>query len=221
MPWLYLVFERFPLEDYGNRIPQFQFEVVRAVGSVASDLNAVALIPGATEFGLSPQLVTDEPSKGETRGLNRNCLKAQETGLELTWRIGASGEDFSDQFFSTTTSAGGLRALQPLEPVHVRSQIDSNGDMHVSWIRRGRIDADSWLAADIPIGEEREAYHIEIRNNERLVRSVDVDRSSWTYSVTDRLADFGDLQAEIDFSVAMMSAAVGQGRAARCKLPFK
>ncbi|WP_237143356.1 baseplate multidomain protein megatron [Phyllobacterium zundukense] len=73
----YVVFERFPLDDYGNRIPQFQFEVIRAVGSVARDLKAVALIPGATEFGLSPQLVTDEPSKGETRGLNRNCLRDQ------------------------------------------------------------------------------------------------------------------------------------------------
>lgn len=97
------------------------------------------------------------------------------------------------------TSAGGLRALQPLEPVHVRSRIDSNGDMHISWIRRGRIDADSWLATDIPVGEEREAYHIELRNNEGLVRSVDVDRSNWTYRASDRLADFGDLQAKIDF----------------------
>lgn len=72
----YVVFERFPLDDYGNRIPQFQLEVVRAVGSVARDLKAVALIPGATEFGLSPQLITNEPSRGETKGVNRNCLRA-------------------------------------------------------------------------------------------------------------------------------------------------
>ncbi|MGH6861737.1 MAG: baseplate multidomain protein megatron, partial [Phyllobacterium sp.] len=73
----YVVFERFPLDDYGNRIPQFQFEVVRAVGTLARDLKAVALIPGSTEFGLSPQLVTNEPSKGETCGLNRNCLRGE------------------------------------------------------------------------------------------------------------------------------------------------
>ena len=54
-----------------------QFDAAWCDGSVARDLKAVALIPGATEFGLSPQLVTDEPSKGETRRLNRNCLRDQ------------------------------------------------------------------------------------------------------------------------------------------------
>ncbi|WP_444357341.1 GTA baseplate fiber-binding domain-containing protein [Phyllobacterium lublinensis] len=148
-------------------------------------------------------------------------LKAYETGLELTWRVGASGEDFSDQHFSVTTRVGGLRALQPLEPVHVKSQTDSTGDMHVSWIRRGRIDADNWLAPDIPLGEDREAYRIEIRRDGGMVRSVDCDQTNWTYSVADRLADFGDVQAEIDFSVAMISAAVGPGRATRIAFPLK
>jgi len=106
-------------------------------------------------------------------------LKAEETSLELYWRIGASGEDFSDQFFSTVTGAGGLRALQPLEPVHIKSVTDSNRDVHISWIRHGRTDADSWLAPDIPVGEERETYHIEIRKDVVLVRSADVESANW------------------------------------------
>nr|WP_237143354.1 hypothetical protein [Phyllobacterium zundukense] len=148
-------------------------------------------------------------------------LKAQEAGLELTWRIGASGEDFSDQFFSTTTRAGGLRALQPLEPVHLRSRTDSNGDIHIDWMRRGRIDADSWLAADIPVGEERETYRIEIRKDEKLLRFAEVDEPSWIYKASDRLADLGNLDTEIDLSIAMISAAVGPGRAMRRKLSPK
>lgn len=145
-------------------------------------------------------------------------LKSEETGLELSWRIGASGEDFTDQFFSTVERTGGLRALQPLEPVQIRSRTAPNGDVHISWIRRGRIDADSWLAPDIPLGEEREAYHVEIRKDEKLVRSVDVEGPNWTYSVSQRQSDLGTLTAEIDFSVAMISARVGPGRAARRKL---
>ena len=31
-----------------------------------------------------------------------------------------------------------------------------------SWMRRGRIDADSWTPSDIPLGEEREEYRIDI-----------------------------------------------------------
>ena len=148
-------------------------------------------------------------------------LKSEETGLELSWRIGASGEDFTDQFFSTVERAGGLRALEPLEPVQIRSRTESNGDVQISWIRRGRIDADSWLAPDIPLGEDREIYRVEIRKDERLVRSVDVDHPAWIYDAFERLSDLGSLTAEIDFSVAMISAVIGPGRATRCKLSVK
>jgi hypothetical protein len=147
-------------------------------------------------------------------GVKPAGLKTQEASLELYWRIGASGEDFSDQFFHTVSKAGGLRALLPLEPVHVRSRTDSNGDINISWIRRGRVDADSWLAAEIPVGEEREAYRIEIRKDERLLRSADVDSTNWSYTKAQRLSDFDSLDAEFDFSVAMISAVVGPGRRA-------
>jgi hypothetical protein len=54
----YVVFERFPLDDYGNRIPQFAFEVIRPVEPLERIIRAVAIIPGATEFGYSPVPVT-------------------------------------------------------------------------------------------------------------------------------------------------------------------
>lgn len=73
----YVVFERLPIDAYGNRLPLLQFEVMRSVGRLTRDIQAVALIPGATEFGLSPQMVRDEPRPGETRALNRNNLRAQ------------------------------------------------------------------------------------------------------------------------------------------------
>ena len=70
----YVVVERFALEDYGNRIPQFQFEVLRPVGALANRLRAVALIPGATEYGLSPSLVTRQKRRGESEAVNRHML---------------------------------------------------------------------------------------------------------------------------------------------------
>lgn len=47
----YLVFERFPLARYGNRIPQLSVEVFRPIGKLEAMVRAVTLIPGATEFG--------------------------------------------------------------------------------------------------------------------------------------------------------------------------
>jgi hypothetical protein len=73
----YVVFERIPLDVYGNRLPQFQFEVLRPVGKLAREVRAVALIPGSTEFGLSPTPVTDRPSPGESRTLNRNAKRGR------------------------------------------------------------------------------------------------------------------------------------------------
>ena len=70
----YVVVDRFPLGDYGNRIPQFQFEVMRPVGSLAGRVRAVAMIPGATEYGLSPSAVTRQPSPGEVSAENRHVL---------------------------------------------------------------------------------------------------------------------------------------------------
>ncbi len=72
----YAVFDHFPLEAFGNRIPQLQFEVMRPVGDVENELKAICLIPGATEHGLSPTLVTATPRKGETLALNRHVVHA-------------------------------------------------------------------------------------------------------------------------------------------------
>ncbi|MGH7004619.1 MAG: phage tail baseplate protein, partial [Alphaproteobacteria bacterium] len=145
-------------------------------------------------------------------------LKAQEAGLSLNWRIGTSGEDFSDQFFSTVERIGGLRARLPLAPVHLRATLASDGGLHVGWTRRGRIDADSWLAPDIPLGEEREAYRVEIRSGNALVRTAEVTQPAWIYDAASRLADLGGTTAPFDIAVAMISATVGAGAPVRRKL---
>lgn len=72
----YVVLERFPLADYGNRIPQFQFEVMRPAIDLRHRIRGVALIPGSTEYGLYPLLVTQEKRPGETVAENRHVLHA-------------------------------------------------------------------------------------------------------------------------------------------------
>jgi len=72
----YVVFEGLPLADFGNRIPQFAFEVVRPVNGLAPLVRAIDLIPGASEFGLDPALVTVDLGFGRTRPANRHQLQA-------------------------------------------------------------------------------------------------------------------------------------------------
>ncbi|MCZ8182074.1 MAG: glycoside hydrolase/phage tail family protein [Beijerinckiaceae bacterium] len=67
----YLVFERFPLADYGNRLPQFRFEVICAAGPLAGRLRAINLIPGSTEFGYAPEERREDFGFGASRAVNR------------------------------------------------------------------------------------------------------------------------------------------------------
>ncbi|MFP1631575.1 glycoside hydrolase TIM-barrel-like domain-containing protein [Zhengella sp. ZM62] len=70
----YVVFERLALDGYGNRVPQMQFEVLAPAGDFHQRIQAVALIPGATEYGLSPARVIRDIRPGERETLNRHVL---------------------------------------------------------------------------------------------------------------------------------------------------
>lgn len=72
----YVVFERLPLESYGNRIPLMQFEVVRSVGKLERQIRAITVIPGATEHGYATTQVSERTGIGESRIMNRNNLTA-------------------------------------------------------------------------------------------------------------------------------------------------
>ena len=72
----YVVFEHFPLEDWGNRIPQLSFEVIRVVDRLEGMVRGVTLIPGGTEFGYATTEVTRVVSRGVTESENRHVRHA-------------------------------------------------------------------------------------------------------------------------------------------------
>ncbi|HEU6443385.1 MAG TPA: hypothetical protein VFF38_13530, partial [Microvirga sp.] len=77
----YVVFERLPLEDFGNRVPQFSFEVVRPVDGLGRMIRAVCLIPGASEFGYDTLPVTQVLDLGKTVPENRHQLRRRTDAL--------------------------------------------------------------------------------------------------------------------------------------------
>jgi len=64
----YIVFERLPLEEWGNRIPQISAEVLRRVGDLEAIIPGVSLI-GGNEFGYDTELVRQT---GEDGGPDEN-----------------------------------------------------------------------------------------------------------------------------------------------------
>jgi hypothetical protein len=71
----YVVFERLPLADFGDRVPQFSFEVVRPVDGLSRMVRAVCLIPGASEFGYDTLPVMQVLGLGATKPENRHQLR--------------------------------------------------------------------------------------------------------------------------------------------------
>lgn len=70
----YVVMEDLSLERWGNRLPQFGFEVTRATAhghGLARDVAAVAMIPGTGEYSLATTAVNYEIDESESYAANR------------------------------------------------------------------------------------------------------------------------------------------------------
>lgn len=134
-----------------------------------------------------------------------------ELGRPFRYRIGPARLDLGDPAMAEfgATSAGA--ALVPLSPVHPRARRSSAG-VSFSWIRRSRIDGDSWDLAEIPLGEETERYEISVLGEAGVIRAAAPDTSSWLYATALEQADFGRSQAEFEVVIAQISAIKGRGQ---------
>lgn len=72
----YMVFDRLPLESFGNRIPQISVEILRPVGRLEQMLRAVTIIPGSTEFGYDTVQVVRALGQGAYAAENRHIASA-------------------------------------------------------------------------------------------------------------------------------------------------
>jgi len=135
-------------------------------------------------------------------------LSLDEAGREFNWIAEAAGALANDA--APVVFSGGERALTPLSPVHLRARRQEDGIV-LSWIRRGRLSADSWAPAEIANDEGVEHYRVEILDGEVVVRSAEADAADWLYPSADELADFGMAQASLTFRVAQAGKHVPWG----------
>jgi hypothetical protein len=119
-------------------------------------------------------------------------LSDEESGLELNWKIGPKGKDFTDRYFDAVTAGPAKRYAKSYAPAHLRSRKLANGDLSVSWVRRSRLDGDSWDAAEVPLPEGQESYRVRVLDSISAIRRELVRATSnWTYPASQQSADFG------------------------------
>lgn len=140
-------------------------------------------------------------------------MTADDIGLPLNWTWGPANRDIGDSSYDLRQHSFAGVGLRPLSPVHLRGR-HGGDDIHLSWTRRTRTGGDGWEQVEVPLGEASEAYEIDILDGATVVRTLSATAASATYTAAQQVADFGSLQAGVDYRVYQMSASYGRGTAA-------
>jgi len=140
-------------------------------------------------------------------------LMQNESVLPFHYLWGPQGKPISDPAYQGTSLQFAAIGLRPLSPVHVASQWQSGGDTLISWIRRSRIGGDSW--DNVPLGEESEAYEIDVLNGSAVARTLSATSPRALYTAAQQTADFGTPPSSFDVVVYQISASYGRGIGAR------
>jgi len=92
-------------------------------------------------------------------------------------------------------------ALRPPAPVHLTAARQADGGILVRWVRRSR-DGWSWPnGADTPLGEQAEAYRLDI-SGDGFARQVALSEPAFLYSATAQAAD--GAAAPIGFAIVQL-----------------
>lgn len=141
-----------------------------------------------------------------------------EIGQSWVYRVGPAARDPADPAYVALAGTTSAYALAPLSPVQVRARRVAAG-IALSWIRRTRIDGDGWGMADVPLGEETEAYEVEILAGGGLVRRVAAGEPALLYEAARETEDFGAPQSSLALRICQVSRIAGRGRAADLVVP--
>ena len=132
-----------------------------------------------------------------------------EIGAAISYGIGPADYDVGDPRFIRTSITASNKSLRPLAPAHARARRTPAG-VEIRFIRRGRIDADAWGVAEIPLGETAESYEAEI-STPGAPRIIATKASPILYPAADEIFDFGAIQPTLTVSLFQMSPTVGRG----------
>jgi hypothetical protein len=153
----YIVFEDFPLDDYGARLPQFNVEVTRVpprAGSAARLENLVSgvhLLPSSGEFAYAADIIEDVSAPGAARPVNMNNLSGQSDILQALDQLETSLPNCRNVSLVISWFGDDLRAGE----CTIRPGVET--------LTRA-IDGEDWQVAGI---SREDAYVVSVDNEER------------------------------------------------------
>ncbi|MDW4548499.1 glycoside hydrolase TIM-barrel-like domain-containing protein [Defluviimonas sp. D31] len=136
-------------------------------------------------------------------------LSAAERDLARHYRIGPAKRGYGDPSYVHRIEAFAGIGLRPLSPVHLRARRNSLGDLDIGWIRRTRIDGDTWSGFEVPLGEALEIYELRIVQGAATRRAVTLAEPGWIYPAGLQALD--GVNAPFEIHVAQLSDQFGAG----------
>ncbi|WP_114964936.1 baseplate multidomain protein megatron [Alkalilacustris brevis] len=137
------------------------------------------------------------------------ALPASARGLARSYRIGPALRPLDDASYVERSEAFAGIGLRPYAPVHLRARRVPGGPLDVAWLRRTRIDGDSWEGVDVPLGEESERYLLRVLSGQAVLREVDLSAPFWSYGAALQASD--GAVAPFRIAVAQVSQRFGAG----------
>jgi len=137
-------------------------------------------------------------------------------GRELFYKTVSVGNSLGNTGEEAFTYTG--RNLKPFAPVHATANRDGSENLTIGWIRRSRVDGEWRDGVGIPLGEESEAYEVDILDGGNVVRTIEVTNPTASYSAAEQTTDFGSTQSSVDVKIYQLSAVVGRGYAAEATI---
>ena len=131
-------------------------------------------------------------------------------GVEHRLRVGPVGADVADVAFVDVAATPTPKAFMPYAPVRPRIVATAAG-LQISFVRRGRIDADSWAPMEIPLGEDIERYEVSITRPGGAPRVLTTATPAALYASADVALDFPTPPTALDLTIRQISASVGAG----------
>jgi hypothetical protein len=139
-------------------------------------------------------------------------------GIPWNWRIGPASRAVSDETYVAQTFTPAGVGLRPFSVAHIEQPWRTPrapGDLTIRWTRRSRaLAADSWGGLEVPLGEELEAYEVEILDGAAVKRILSTATTSAVYTAAQQTTDWGAPLGPgdtLDIRIFQLSALVGRG----------
>ncbi len=116
-------------------------------------------------------------------------LALSSRGLARYYRIGAAGRGYDDPAVVVKVEAFDGIGLRPYPVAHFSSVRNAAGDLTAAWVRRTRVDGDSWQSPEVPLGESVESYTVRVVQANVILREETVVVPTWFYAASLQSSD--------------------------------